>query len=104
MEEIAVYTTSEVAKRAHVDTSTVRLWVKSGKLKPSLKTVGGHYRFDALAVDTLLTPTPVDSALTPESAGVFAVLADSGEAPGRESEHSASQMTIERLPDTQSPR
>lgn len=74
MEEIAVYTTTQVARRAHVDNSTVRLWVKNGKLTPSVKTAGGHYRFNADVVDSLLDPhTPVVSAASTGSgtAGFF---------------------------------
>lgn len=51
MSNVAVYTTSQVAARAFVDNSTVRLWVKNGSLKPIFTTPGGHYRFDAEEID-----------------------------------------------------
>jgi excisionase family DNA binding protein len=57
MSEITVYTTSQVAAKAYVDSSTVRLWVKNGKLKPFRTTPGGHYRFNSDDVDALLSPT-----------------------------------------------
>ncbi|WP_074415851.1 MerR family transcriptional regulator [Mycolicibacterium fortuitum] len=46
MSQVVLLTTTEVAERFRVDTSVVRRWVASGKLKPSIKTPGGHYRFD----------------------------------------------------------
>lgn len=46
MPKVVLLTTTEVAERFRVDTSVVRRWVASGKLKPSIKTPGGHYRFD----------------------------------------------------------
>lgn len=46
MPEVVLLTTTEVAKRFRVDTSVVRRWVSSGKLKPAVTTPGGHYRFD----------------------------------------------------------
>ena len=45
MEEVAVITTTQVAKHYGVDKSTVRKWVADGKLIPALRTPGGHYRF-----------------------------------------------------------
>lgn len=45
MPEVVLLTTTEVAKRFRVDTSVVRRWVSDGKLKPTIKTPGGHYRF-----------------------------------------------------------
>lgn len=53
MSEIAVYTTSQVAALLYVEASTVRLWVKKGKLRPLITTPGGHYRFDAAQIDAL---------------------------------------------------
>ena len=44
MTEVVLLTTTEVAKRFRVDTSVVRRWVSSGKLKPAITTPGGHYR------------------------------------------------------------
>ncbi len=46
MAEIVLLTTTEVAARFRVDTSVVRRWVANGKLKPAVRTPGGHYRFD----------------------------------------------------------
>lgn len=54
MGQITVYTTTQVARRASVDPSTVRIWVAKGKLAPLAVTPGGHYRFDAAEVDALL--------------------------------------------------
>ena len=51
MPEIVLLTTTEVAERFRVDTSVVRRWVANGKLKPSIKTPGGHYRFDQADID-----------------------------------------------------
>lgn len=45
MPELVLLTTTEVAKLFRVDTSVVRRWVSSGKLKPTVTTPGGHYRF-----------------------------------------------------------
>lgn len=45
MEEVAVITTTQVAKHYGVDKSTVRKWVAEGKIVPALRTPGGHYRF-----------------------------------------------------------
>lgn len=45
MQEVAVITTTQVAKHYGVDNSTVRKWVAEGKLTPALRTPGGHYRF-----------------------------------------------------------
>lgn len=53
MSELAVYTTSQVAARLYVEPSTVRLWVKRGKLRPYLITPGGHYRFLASDIDSI---------------------------------------------------
>lgn len=43
--EATVFTTSDVARLGFVDGSTVRTWVKAGKIKPLRTTIGGHYRF-----------------------------------------------------------
>lgn len=45
MPQVVLLTTSEVAERFRVDTSVVRRWVAKGKLKPTITTPGGHYRF-----------------------------------------------------------
>lgn len=50
MPELVLLTTSEVAQRFRVDTSVVRRWVAKGKLKPTITTPGGHYRFDEAAL------------------------------------------------------
>ena len=52
--KVALDTTSQVAARAHVDPSTVRVWVSKGLLKPTVTTPGGHHRFSAESVDELL--------------------------------------------------
>jgi len=44
---------SEVAVRFRVDPKTVTRWAKQGKL-PSIRTLGGHRRYPADAVDKLL--------------------------------------------------
>ena len=53
MSDLVLLTTTEVARRFKVDSSVVRRWVASGKLKPSVITPGGHYRFDETAVNSL---------------------------------------------------
>lgn len=50
MTKVVLLTTTEVAKRFRVDTSVVRRWVAGGKLKPAVKTPGGHYRFDEASI------------------------------------------------------
>ncbi|WP_040622384.1 MerR family transcriptional regulator [Mycobacterium parascrofulaceum] len=45
MPEVVLLTTSEVAKRFRVDSSAVRRWVSENRLRPTIKTPGGHYRF-----------------------------------------------------------
>lgn len=51
MAEVVLLTTTEVAERFRVDTSVVRRWVANGKLKPTIKTPGGHYRFSEDCLD-----------------------------------------------------
>lgn len=53
MQEVAVITTSQVARHYGVDNSTVRRWVADGKLTPALRTPGGHYRFLSSDLDGL---------------------------------------------------
>lgn len=53
--EVALYTTSEIAARYSVDTSTVRRWVGRGLLKPALTTPGGHHRFNLVDVERILS-------------------------------------------------
>lgn len=60
-QDLAYYTTSEVARRAHVDSSTVRVWVATGKLK-SIPTLGGHHRFERGLIDELFPPAEADQA------------------------------------------
>lgn len=55
-ETVTLLTTSETARRAAVDTSTVRRWVEKGLLLPAVTTPGGHYRFDPSDVEELLAP------------------------------------------------
>lgn len=45
-QELVLITTSDLARALGVDVSTVRRWVLSSKIKPSLTTPGGHHRFD----------------------------------------------------------
>lgn len=47
-----VYTPQEVAAIFKVDPKTVGRWAKVGKL-PSLRTLGGHRRFEKAVVDAL---------------------------------------------------
>lgn len=51
MPEVVLLTTSEVAKRFRVDSSAVRRWVSEDRLKPTITTPGGHYRFDEADVE-----------------------------------------------------
>lgn len=43
----------QVAEMLDVDGSTVRAWIKDGKL-PYIKTPGGQYRIDPRAIEALL--------------------------------------------------
>jgi excisionase family DNA binding protein len=45
-------TASETAERLHVSPKTVSRWAKEGKL-PCLRTLGGHRRYPAEAIDQL---------------------------------------------------
>lgn len=45
--------TSEVASRLQVSPKTVSRWAKEGRL-PYLATLGGHRRFPASAIETLV--------------------------------------------------
>ena len=51
--------TGEAAERLHVRQETVTRWVNAGKL-PSVKTVGGHNRIPAPAVDALIAELAAD--------------------------------------------
>ena len=53
-QEVTLYTTSEVAKRAGVDSSTVRRWVDKKQITPAVTTPGGQYRFTAEEVARVL--------------------------------------------------
>lgn len=46
-------TTSEVAARFAVDSSTVRRWVATSKVRPAIVTPGGHFKFDRDEVERL---------------------------------------------------
>lgn len=65
MQEIALYTTAEVATLFRVDTSTVRRWA-TDKAVPAIKTPGarGEYRFPKDEIDKLL----LQAARNPEGA------------------------------------
>lgn len=51
MPEVVLLTTSQVAERFRVDSSAVRRWVSQDRLKPTITTPGGHYRFDKADID-----------------------------------------------------
>ncbi|MCE5291585.1 MAG: helix-turn-helix domain-containing protein [Nocardiaceae bacterium] len=51
------YTTSQVANRYGVDSSTVRRWVEKGLLTPACTTPGGHHRFSASEVERAIKQT-----------------------------------------------
>lgn len=53
-QQLTYLTTSEVAARVRVDSSTVRRWAIEGTL-PARITPGGHYRFRPEDVDALLS-------------------------------------------------
>lgn len=53
-EELTLCTTSEIAARYGLDSSTVRRWVLKGLLKPAATTPGGHHRFNPADVARLL--------------------------------------------------
>jgi excisionase family DNA binding protein len=48
-----LYTPAEVASRFRVDPKTVTRWAKAGLL-PVIKTPGGHRRYRASVVDSLM--------------------------------------------------
>lgn len=48
-------TMGQVADAFGVDRKTVWQWVQEGKLTPSHRTVGGHYRFSVAYINSLLT-------------------------------------------------
>lgn len=62
-ETVTLLTTSETARRAAVDASTVRRWVEKGLLHPAVTTPGGHYRFDPSDVEELLSPSPSSTSV-----------------------------------------
>lgn len=53
VETIRLYMPYEVAEAFRVDVKTVTRWAKAGKL-PYIRTLGGHRRYPADAVDDLL--------------------------------------------------
>lgn len=55
MNQFVYMTTTQVAERFQVDSSTVRRWVDHGKLKPAITTPGGHYKFTEESVEALAT-------------------------------------------------
>lgn len=64
--EVALLTTSEVARLFRVDSSTVRKWVETGKLRPAITTPGGHMRFNSSDVEAVMTrPAPDPEAVSP---------------------------------------
>lgn len=60
-------TPGEVAALFHVDPKTVSRWAKNGKLT-SIRTLGGHRRFKASEVHTLLRDGPGAPIQGPQSA------------------------------------
>lgn len=58
--ETAYLTTAEVARIARVDSSTVRRWVLTGRLRPAMTTPGGRHRFNREDVEALLGITPAE--------------------------------------------
>ena len=52
-------TPSEAAELLSVSPTTIRLWARNGRLT-SVKTPGGHRRFNKDEVMTLLTPSSAD--------------------------------------------
>ncbi|MCV6982156.1 helix-turn-helix domain-containing protein [Mycolicibacterium pulveris] len=57
MPEVVLLTTTQVAKRFKVDSSAVRRWVAEGRLKPTITTPGGHYRFSETDIDAFTQRT-----------------------------------------------
>jgi excisionase family DNA binding protein len=53
MTEVAYMTTTEVAERLRVDSSTIRKWVAKGLIKATTLP-GGHHRFRAEDIDAML--------------------------------------------------
>jgi excisionase family DNA binding protein len=49
-----VLATGEVAKLLHVTPHTVNRWVREGRLVPSFRTPGGHYRFTRAYIMSLM--------------------------------------------------
>lgn len=43
-------TTSGLAKELHLHPETIREWVRDGKIRPTLRTAGGHARFELAQV------------------------------------------------------
>ena len=58
--EVTLFTTSEVAHKAGVDSSTVRRWVDKKQIKPAITTPGGHHRFTAEEVARVLHAQPAE--------------------------------------------
>lgn len=57
---IEYLTTSQAARRAGVDTSTIRRWADAGELESSRTGPGGHRRIRTDALDAVLRPATVD--------------------------------------------
>jgi len=51
-------TTAELAKLIGVSARTIQLWVASGKLRPTLTTPGGRYRWRLSDVEDQLRRQP----------------------------------------------
>jgi excisionase family DNA binding protein len=48
-----LYSTAAAARVLHVDPSTLRRWVASGRVRPAAVTAGGHARFSRQQLDAL---------------------------------------------------
>ena len=64
-------TAREFARRAGVETETVRRWVRAGKLLPAGKTPGGHLRFRPEQVQELLNPPVAGLAAKADGKALF---------------------------------
>ena len=52
--------TGEVAKLFRVTPHTINRWVRQGRLVPTFRTPGGHYRFKRSEIMTLLVQGMVE--------------------------------------------
>ena len=59
--EIVYLTTSQVAERLGVDSSTIRRWVLNGDITPTRTTLGGHHRFTESDLENVGNPTALSA-------------------------------------------